>query len=114
MASSLARSAGDIQQADTLLCESWNERMWSDGDRACMAGDRTAGQGRGSNQASDKLLSESRNERTWTDGEPIDLSPTIYQAVSGRIKRVPALDQSVASVEPMGGLLRSIGLTKFR
>jgi hypothetical protein len=21
-----------IQQADKLLCESWNERMWSDGD----------------------------------------------------------------------------------
>ena len=23
---------GDIQQADKLLCESWNERMWSDGE----------------------------------------------------------------------------------
>ncbi|MBR1150475.1 hypothetical protein [Bradyrhizobium sp. JYMT SZCCT0428] len=28
------RSKGDalIQQADRLLCESWNERMWSDGE----------------------------------------------------------------------------------
>jgi hypothetical protein len=22
-----------LQQADKLLCESWNERMWADGDR---------------------------------------------------------------------------------
>jgi hypothetical protein len=31
------RAKGDaiIQQADKLLCESWNERMWSDGDRDC-------------------------------------------------------------------------------
>jgi hypothetical protein len=26
-----ARGEGLIQQADKLLCESWNERMWSDG-----------------------------------------------------------------------------------
>jgi len=28
------RAKGDamIQQADRLLCESWNERMWSDGE----------------------------------------------------------------------------------
>jgi hypothetical protein len=28
------RAKGDamIQQADKLLCESWNERMWSDGE----------------------------------------------------------------------------------
>src|SRR5712671_2848052 len=27
-----AKGAALIQQADRLLCESWNERMWSDGD----------------------------------------------------------------------------------
>jgi hypothetical protein len=29
-----ARTKGDalIQEADRLLCESWNERMWSDGE----------------------------------------------------------------------------------
>lgn len=32
--SSEMRAKGEamIQQADRLLCESWNERMWSDGD----------------------------------------------------------------------------------
>src|ERR1700674_5003804 len=28
-----AKGEAMIQQADKLLCESWNERMWSDGDR---------------------------------------------------------------------------------
>jgi hypothetical protein len=28
-----AKGEATIQQADRLLCESWNERMWSDGDR---------------------------------------------------------------------------------
>lgn len=27
-----AKGAALIQQADRLLCESWNERMWSDGE----------------------------------------------------------------------------------
>src|SRR5205085_167058 len=27
-----AKGAAMIQQADRLLCESWNERMWSDGE----------------------------------------------------------------------------------
>ena len=27
-----AKGEAIIQQADRLLCESWNERMWSDGD----------------------------------------------------------------------------------
>jgi hypothetical protein len=27
-----AKAAALIQQADRLLCESWNERMWSDGE----------------------------------------------------------------------------------
>ena len=27
-----ARGEAMIQQADKLLCESWNERMWSDGE----------------------------------------------------------------------------------
>jgi hypothetical protein len=27
-----AKGAALIQQADKLLCESWNERMWSDGE----------------------------------------------------------------------------------
>jgi hypothetical protein len=27
-----ARAMAIIQQADRLLCESWNERMWSDGE----------------------------------------------------------------------------------
>src|SRR5258705_13213207 len=40
-----AKGEGMIQQADKLLCESWNERMWSNGepidpsptlDQACM------------------------------------------------------------------------------
>jgi hypothetical protein len=43
-----ARAQGEalIQEADNLTCQSWNERMWS-------------------------------------DGSPIDLSPTILQAVNG-------------------------------
>jgi hypothetical protein len=28
-----AKAEAMLQQADRLLCESWNERMWSDGDR---------------------------------------------------------------------------------
>jgi hypothetical protein len=28
-----AKGEALIQQADKLLCESWNERMWSDGER---------------------------------------------------------------------------------
>jgi hypothetical protein len=27
-----AKGAALIQQADKVLCESWNERMWSDGE----------------------------------------------------------------------------------
>jgi len=27
-----AKGDAMIQQADKLLCESWNERMWSDGE----------------------------------------------------------------------------------
>jgi len=27
-----AKGEAIIQQADRLLCESWNERMWSDGE----------------------------------------------------------------------------------
>jgi hypothetical protein len=27
-----AKGQAVIQQADKLLCESWNERMWSDGE----------------------------------------------------------------------------------
>ena len=29
-----------IQQADKLLCESWNERMWSDGEHRSVADHR--------------------------------------------------------------------------
>jgi hypothetical protein len=29
-----AKGEALIQQADRMLCESWNERMWSDGDRS--------------------------------------------------------------------------------
>ena len=40
-----AKGEAMIQQADKLLCESWNERMWSDGDRGsrgCLCKDRPA------------------------------------------------------------------------
>ena len=33
-----AKGEAMIQQADKLLCESWNERMWSDGDTPCVRG----------------------------------------------------------------------------
>jgi hypothetical protein len=31
-----AKGEAMIQEADKLLCESWNERMWSDGDARAM------------------------------------------------------------------------------
>ena len=34
-------------------------------------------------RTADRLLCESWNERMWADGEPIDPSPTIYQAANG-------------------------------
>ena len=47
-----AKGEAMIQQADRLLCESWNERMWSDGEPIDPSpkqrrGDRTANKRRG-------------------------------------------------------------------
>ena len=33
-----AKAEAMLRQADKLLCESWNERMWSDGDQMVCAG----------------------------------------------------------------------------
>jgi hypothetical protein len=34
-----AKGQAMIQQADRLLCESWNERMWSDGETSPLSTD---------------------------------------------------------------------------
>ena len=40
-----AKAEAMLQQADRLLCESWNERMWADGDRVEIAHGRYASLG---------------------------------------------------------------------
>lgn len=69
-----AKAETMLQRADRLLCESWNERMWSDGEPIDPVADHRPGGQRGLPLAGDPVLplQDAERHRSRRDEAPAD------------------------------------------